>query len=225
VFEKGKALKDCWGFIDCTIRGICRLTLWQRTDYNTHHKHHAVKYSAVKCPHGLIYHLYGPVEGRRNDNMLLRQSGLLERLENHASCFGLYSDPAYPVSQVLCSPVSRLELGFAEQEFNRPMSSCRECVEWGFADIIRLWAYLDYDKEQALFKTAIGRQYRFGTLLTNIHICLYGSETSLYFNCAPSLLCTYCNLKNKNGIEDTFETRKLQSDPKARWQKVVCPRT
>ena len=72
--------------------------------------------------------------------MLLQQSGLLERLENHASSFCLYGDPAYPVSQVLCSPVSRLELGFAEQEFNRPMSSCRECVEWGFADIIRLWA-------------------------------------------------------------------------------------
>jgi len=156
--------------------------------------------------------------------MLLRQSGLLERLENHASSFCLYVDPAYPVSQVLCAPVSRLELGFAGQEFNRPMSSCRECVEWGFADIIRLWAYLDYDKGQELFKTAIGRQYRFGTLLTNIHICLYGSETSLYFNCAPPLLCTYFNLKNKNWIEDTFETRKLQSDPEMRWQKVVCPR-
>ena len=163
------------------------------------------------CPDGLIYHLYGPVEGRQNDNILLRQSGLLERLKKYASFFCLYGDPPYPVSQVLCSLVSRFELEIAEKEFNRCISSCRECVEWGFADIILLLTYLEYDKGQELLKTAIGRQYRVGTLLTNIHICLYVSETSLYFNCAPPLLCTYFNLKNKKCIQDTFETRKLQS--------------
>jgi hypothetical protein len=31
---------------------------------------HALKCSAVKSPDGLIFQLYGPFEGRRNDNLL-----------------------------------------------------------------------------------------------------------------------------------------------------------
>jgi hypothetical protein len=40
---------------------------------------HALKYSAVKCPDGLIYRLVGRLEGRRNDNPLFSASSLLPR--------------------------------------------------------------------------------------------------------------------------------------------------
>lgn len=41
---------------------------------------HALKFQAVMLLNGLIGHLYRPVEGRRNDNALLKESQLLERL-------------------------------------------------------------------------------------------------------------------------------------------------
>ncbi|PUU82162.1 hypothetical protein B9Z19DRAFT_942360, partial [Tuber borchii] len=47
IHAKGAPLKACWGFIDCTIREICRPTRWQKECYNGYKHMHAVKYSAV----------------------------------------------------------------------------------------------------------------------------------------------------------------------------------
>lgn len=80
VHLNGAPLTNCWGFIDCTIRDICTPIQFQREVYSGYKKKHSLKYSAVKAADGLIYHLYGPFEGRRNDNHLLRASGLLDRL-------------------------------------------------------------------------------------------------------------------------------------------------
>lgn len=70
---------------------------------------HALKFQALMLPNGIIGHLYGPFEGRRNDNFLLTDSGLLERLEQFAHQevdedapieqrhFQIFGDPAYGV--------------------------------------------------------------------------------------------------------------------------------
>lgn len=79
IHEKGAPLDSCWGFLDCTLRPICRTTVYQRQAYNCHKKQYTLKYSASMCHDGIIYHLYGPEEGRRNDNHLLDSSGLLDR--------------------------------------------------------------------------------------------------------------------------------------------------
>ena len=50
VNRRTNALTNCWGFLDCTIRGICRPVVWQQTRYSGHKKFDAVKYSAVKAP-------------------------------------------------------------------------------------------------------------------------------------------------------------------------------
>lgn len=193
VRAKGAPLDCCWGFIDCTIRQICRPKKWQQDCYNGYKHLHALKYSAVKCPDGLIYHVFGPYEGRRNDNALLRESELLARRREFAPSFYLYGDPAYPLSSVLISPFSHLtgELSESQKIFNKRMSSCREAVEWGFADVVRLWTSLDFKSTQRVFTSPVGCQYRVAVILTNIHICLYGSETSLYFNCSPPTLSQY----------------------------------
>lgn len=188
VHQKGAPLRNCWGSTDCTIRNISRPVLWQRTVYSGHKKQHSLKYSAVKCPDGLIYHLFGPCDRRRNDNYLLNESNLKQRCLNNVPQFCLYGDPTYSVSTVLQSPFNSLKMNDEEKKFNKVMSSCRECVEWGFGDIIKLWSYLDYSKGQQLLVSPLGIQYRVATLLTNIHICLYGSNTSAYFNCCPPSL-------------------------------------
>ncbi|KAI5839708.1 hypothetical protein DFP73DRAFT_458313, partial [Morchella snyderi] len=47
--------------------------------YIGHKKYLALKYSARKCTDSLIYYLYVPYEGYRNDNHLLGE-GYMERL-------------------------------------------------------------------------------------------------------------------------------------------------
>jgi len=191
TFAKGASLTNCCGFIDCTIRQLCQPLVSQRTLYNGHKKIHFLKYSAVKAPDGLIYYLWSPYEGRRNDNILLKESGLRERMKEKAEGFCIFGDPAYPVSAEVQWPWSRMELSEEEKEYNRRMVSVRQCVEWGFADVLRLWSYLECTNSQKILQVACGKQYCIAVLFTNIHKCLYGCQTSIYFNCAPSVLSTY----------------------------------
>jgi hypothetical protein len=80
ISARGAPISSIFGFIDCTIRRICHPTWFQRQAYNGHKKFHSLKFQAVMLPNGIIGHLYGPFEGRWNDNYLLTESGLLDRL-------------------------------------------------------------------------------------------------------------------------------------------------
>ena len=78
-----------------------------------------------------------------------------------------------------------------EQEFNRDMSAVRIAVEWSFGKIIQYFSYLDFRKHQKILLQPIGKYYLVGTLLTNCHTCLYGSQTTSYFGVEPPSLETY----------------------------------
>ncbi|KAJ7042823.1 hypothetical protein C8F04DRAFT_884775, partial [Mycena alexandri] len=47
IYEAGAPLDSVLGFMDCTIRGICRPSRWQRAAYNGYKKLHATKYQAI----------------------------------------------------------------------------------------------------------------------------------------------------------------------------------
>ena len=61
VSDKGAALRNCFGFVDGTVRPICRPGENQRMVYNGHKRVHALKFQAVALPNGLIGQLFGPV--------------------------------------------------------------------------------------------------------------------------------------------------------------------
>ena len=61
VFFKGAALDNCFGFVDGTVRPICRPSEHQRLVYNGHKRVHALKFQSVTLPNGMIGNLYGPV--------------------------------------------------------------------------------------------------------------------------------------------------------------------
>jgi len=61
VYAKGAALQNCFGFVDGTVRPICRPGEHQRTVYNGHKRVHALKFQCVALPNGLIGNIYGPV--------------------------------------------------------------------------------------------------------------------------------------------------------------------
>ena len=60
-------------------------------------------------PDGIISHLTGPWIGCRHDSRMLRESGLIDELEQYAKgtngqIMHLYGDPAYPLTQYIVSP-------------------------------------------------------------------------------------------------------------------------
>ena len=61
IHDKGAALDNCWGFIDGTVRPICRPQMNQKTVYNGHKRVHALKFQSVVASNGLIANLFGPV--------------------------------------------------------------------------------------------------------------------------------------------------------------------
>lgn len=150
---------------------------------------------AVSTPNGLIANLFGPVEGRHHDAFLLSASGLLSQLQTHmqpnAQPYVLYGDPAYGTTQHIISPFRGQRLTQAEQAFNASMSAVRVSVEWTFGKIIQLFSYLDFKKNQKVLLQPVGKYYIVGALLTNCHTCLYGSQTTTFFNVAPPSVEVY----------------------------------
>ena len=69
IWQKGSALPNCFGFIDGTVRPICRPQDNQRIVYNGHKCVHALKYQSVALPCGMIGNMYGPV-GNKNHIIL-----------------------------------------------------------------------------------------------------------------------------------------------------------
>ena len=103
-------------------------------------------------PNGLIANLSGPYEGKRHDAGIFRESNLAHDLSRYMNFLNgepccLYGDAAYPISQHLLGPFKGINLTAQELEFNRQMSSVRQCVEWGFNKVIQLFAFLDFKKK------------------------------------------------------------------------------
>ncbi|KAK5648198.1 hypothetical protein RI129_003090 [Pyrocoelia pectoralis] len=199
IREGGCPLQNCWGFIDGTARPICRPSINQQNYYSGHKRTHCVKYQSVICPDGLIISLKGAYEGRRHDAGIFRESGLYQELEENVVFVGagerfvLYGDQAYGLQELLIRPYTEHEIGIDQlrQDFNNHMRVLRVSVEWGFGKILQLFAFLDFKKNQKLLLQNVEAMYKVGMILTNCHTCLYGSETSAYFNVDPPALEEY----------------------------------
>ena len=100
ISDIGGPLPNCWGFIDGTVRPICRPSVNQNIVYSGHKRVHGLKFKSVVIPNGLIANMYGPIEVKRHDSAMLRISELLPKLEQRmtmpdGSVFSLYEDLAY----------------------------------------------------------------------------------------------------------------------------------
>ena len=97
IHQKGAPLTKCWGFIDGTVRPICRPSTLQREVYSGHKRVHGLKFQSVQAPNGIIANMLGPMEGRRHDAAMLAESGLLNQLQDlvdiDGEAFYLYGDP------------------------------------------------------------------------------------------------------------------------------------
>ena len=196
IHNAGAPLENCWGFVDGTVRPVCRPSKHQRLLYNGHKRIHAIKFQSVVAPNGLIANLYGPVEGRRHDSGMLAESRLLTSLQEHSFSpngqpLCIYGDPAYPMRIHLQAPFKGARLTPIQQDFNKAMSQVRISVEWVFGDIIDYFAFLDFRKNLKVGLSAVGKMYAVCALLTNARTCLYKSITSRHFELDPPVLESY----------------------------------
>ncbi|KAF8600004.1 hypothetical protein BDV93DRAFT_403417, partial [Ceratobasidium sp. AG-I] len=81
------------------------------------------------------------------------------------------------------------------------MSKVREAVEWGFGEVIRQFAFLDFYKNQKVLLQPVGILYVVGILFCNAHVILHGSQVSSYFDCLPPTLEEYF----RGSAEDALE--------------------
>ena len=197
VAEAGAPVKNCFGFIDGTVRGTARPMKRQRVVYNGHKRKHALKYQSITAPDGLCIHLHGPQPGTRHDARMYRESGLPQILEECAydtqgNSLCLYGDPAYGHSQNLIAPFGGASLSREKEMFNRRMSRVRVSVEWTFGKVLQYFSYTDYTKNQRLLQRPLGQQYFVSMLLNNLHTCYFrtGSVVS-HFKLEPPTAAEY----------------------------------
>ena len=127
---------------------------------------------------------------------MLADSGLLRDLEAYAfSPAGLpmciYGDPAYPLRVHLQGPFRNPRLTPLMEAFNAPMSSVRISEEWLFGDLINYFKFLDCKKNLKIGMSSIGKMCIVCALLHNARTCLYGNETSSFFELEPPTLEEY----------------------------------
>ena len=183
--------KDVAAFLDATINLICRPGTNQRILYNGYYAGHALKFQGVCGPDGLTIMVYGPVEGRRADGGLLSESRLESKWKEKGQGYGgrqlvIYADPAYAEGEVIMSGRKEVyTLPPLEQQLNHEMARYRQAIEWTFGKIYQNWHAFTLSDQQHLYLSPIGLLFAVACIFTNAHTCLYGSQTSQYFDLAP----------------------------------------
>ena len=62
------------------------------------------------------------------------------------------------------------------------MSKVREVVEWGFANIMSNWLFLDFRAALMIFKSPVAKfSIDAGAFLVNMRTCFYGNQITKYF--------------------------------------------
>lgn len=192
---KGCPLERCWGFIDGTTVQICRPKEHQRELFSGHKRFHCIKFQSVVTPNGLISSLMGPYVGRRHDAGIFHESGiyqqLLQKVNANGVPFYLYGDSAYPISECIITPYKGANITDDQHRFNEVMSNIRVCVEWSFGDIARTFAFVDFHKNMKLYLQPVAALYKVSAIFANCRTCLYGNQTSSYFNLQPPTIQQY----------------------------------
>ena len=127
---------------------------------------------------------------------MLAESSLLQELENQAfSPTGepmcVYGDPAYPLRLHLQAPLREVQLTPEMVAYNKSMSRVRVAVEWIFGDIVNYFKFMDFKKNLKIGLSQVGKMYIVAAILRNALTCLYGNETSQFFELDPPSLHEY----------------------------------
>ena len=196
IHQSGAPIEYCWGFMDGTVRSVCRPGERQRQLCNGHKRVHGIKFSSIVCPDGMIANLHGRIKGRRDDSFMITRSGILDQLEHfsfwpHREILCVYGDPDCPLRGQLQTPFRGANLNPFQISWNKQMSRARVSVEWVFGDVINYFQLLHFRKNIKIILSAVGKMDIVCALLHNARSRFYGTSTENYLGLQPPLIGEY----------------------------------
>jgi hypothetical protein len=196
----GNALTNCFGFIDGTVHPVCRPVKFQKSVWSGHKRVHGMKFQSVILPDGMFAQLYGPVEARRHDVVLLKESGLVDMFQNSPTLQGyhLFGDMGYTNNTWIMSPFKGIHLDGDQTKWNKMCRHVRIVVEWGFGNLERKWAHLTFKPAMRVFLVPTSKMYITAGFLCNVHNCLHPNQVAQYFDLKPPCLEEYVQLVGYN---------------------------
>ena len=172
--------------------------------YSRYKRNHTFKFQVVITLDGIMSHLYGLFKGRFSDWRMWNLSNLEQTLRIIMNAPGplggaerilyIYGDLAYiPAYGILGGYKARVNHPLTEQQktLNAKMSEVRISVEHGFGKVMQNWSYTNFRNSLKTGLSPVGTYYMVSVLLTNIHTCLRGSQTSAQFEINPPSLEEY----------------------------------
>jgi hypothetical protein len=187
----------CFGFIDGTVRPMCKPSFLQGINYTGKDRTHALKYQALTCPDGMFLQLCGPWPGSRHDQYMVRESKLLPYIQSlprrrDGGLYVVYADQGYSDDVGVETPYFDAAVNAQHEAFNQAMASSRITVEWQFGGILQNWAANDMVRlQQLLSNRKIGQVYIVSGFLCNLLNTLRPNNTSQYFGVQPPMLEAY----------------------------------
>ena len=167
--------------------------------YNGWKHTHETKWQTVELPNGMCADMFGPFSFRHNDLEVFEDSKLNESLEavqhDMAHKFVSYGDSIFP-NLSCCKSKHRGDnlIPLTQQEIaqNNGMGSVRICNEWHYGFTANLFPRSKHKSSIKILQNMnVSLVYFVCTLLRNARVCLYGCQTSRYFDCMPPSLEEY----------------------------------
>jgi nuclease HARBI1 len=125
----------------------------------------------ITTPDGMLFHIFGPYEGRHHDMHLYAKSGLDDILSENLLIDGfqhyLFGDAGDMLRPYLMIPFEGANLNANELLFNKRMSKARVSVECAFKDFKKYFSHIAFPRKIALSRTPGGSWYLASCLLWN----------------------------------------------------------
>lgn len=202
IVESGGTLTHCVGFIDGTKIKISRPggpTTNQRSVYSGHKRMHCLSFQTISTPDGLIFHVFGPIEGRQPDAYLYLKSNLEQYLQQYLNNEGvqyyIYGDQAYHMRPWMQVGYPKRNSTPEQRKHNRAMNSARVCVEWSYGEVKNSFATQDFARKMQVMKLPVGLLYVVSILLRNFKTCTGHHPLAVsHFGCLPPSFEEYVSL-------------------------------
>lgn len=144
----------------------------------------------------LLFYLYGPGIGKRQDMKLYRDGRIDAELKKalviDGQQFWLYGDADYIIRPWLWTSVPGEGASAKDAAYNTAMSSVWEAVEWKCKDMKQTWSSGNYKRHFKVREAPNNLQYKAAVLLWNFHLCMNGGvQVSSFFKCAAPGIAEY----------------------------------
>jgi hypothetical protein len=157
--------------------------------YNAYYGYHNLAFQTITAPDGMFLHFGGPYAGAATDLNMLVESRAVQDLRDALIATGavdqvmdVVCDKIYNIAAAGVAALRRRHNGNVEVLEDAAACFIRIPVEWSQGNVINLFSFLDFEKNLKINEREIGKYICVGALLTNLHTCLYGSQTSSYFS-------------------------------------------